>query len=102
MGTDAARTILGESRAFDAEEGLEMGFLTGVAGEPAWTALKDGIAESVKRLDLDARIALNTATVPDTRRDDMAALRKSVERPGLKFRIQAYVAELTSKRGKST
>lgn len=101
VGTDAARAILGESRTFDAEQGLEMGFLTGVAGEPAWTVLEAGITEAAGHLDADARAALNAATVPDTRSEDMAALRDSVERPGLKERIEAYVADFIKQRGDS-
>jgi enoyl-CoA hydratase len=101
VGPDTARAILGESRAFNAEQGLEMGFLTGVAGESAWTILEDGIAEVGQRLDTHSRVALNAATVADTRAEDMTALQKSVKRPGLKERIEAYVAKFVTRRGKS-
>ena len=101
VGPDTARAILGESRAFNGEQGLEMGFLTGVAGEPAWTVLEEGIAEVGQRLDAKSRAALNAATIPDTRAEDMAALQKSVMREGLKGRIEAYVAEFVTPRGKS-
>lgn len=101
VGPDTARAILGESRAFNAEQGLEMGFLTGVAGEPAWPVLEDGIADAGQRLDTQSRAALNAATIPDTRAEDMVALRKSVMRQGLKDRIEAYVAEFVTRRSKS-
>tara|TARA_Y100001934_G_scaffold273669_1_gene364362 strand:+ start:4342 stop:5088 length:747 start_codon:yes stop_codon:yes gene_type:complete len=101
VGTDTARAILVENRSFDAEQALEMGFLTGVADEPVWDILEERTAESARRLDPDVRAALNQATIPNTRAEDMAALRISVEQSGLKYRIQAYVAEFVTQRKSS-
>lgn len=101
VGPDTARAILGESRTFNAEQGLEIGFLTGVADQPAWTVREECIAEAGQRLDAKSRAALNAATIPDTRAEDMAALQESVMREGLKGRIGAYVAEFVTRRSAS-
>ena len=101
VGTDNARTVLGSNRTFDAEQALEMGFLTGVADEISWDSLIKGAAESARQLSLEARAALNQATIPDTRAQDMAALYKSVEEAGLKRRIEAYISEFVTGRKSS-
>ncbi len=93
VGTDTARAILGENLAFDAHQALEMGFLTDVVDEQAWDTIEERTIRSARHLSVQSRVALNQATIPDTREQDMAALRQSIEQAGLKRRIEIYVAE---------
>src|SRR6185437_2452086 len=70
VGTDAARSILSESRTFSAEEALANGFATGVACEEDWPRIVD---ESVRRsqiLTADSNRSLLRFTIADTGAQD--------------------------------
>jgi enoyl-CoA hydratase/carnithine racemase len=90
VGTDKARDILSASRVFDAEEALEIGFLTHIAPQEEWTAIVSGARAGCERLSFSAAAILHRNTVADTRAEDMAALARSVSTPGLKERIRQF------------
>lgn len=90
IGAGAARSIQNETRAFDAEEALGLGFATGLAGQEEWPALIEQAIDAATTLAPDATAALFHATVADTRAADMTDLVASASRPGLTARIQAY------------
>lgn len=92
IGADAARAILGESRAFDANEAHRLGFATEIAPRAEWPQIIAEAARTAQVLDPAAAAELFAATAVDTRHEDMAALVRSVMRPGLKHRIEAYLA----------
>jgi len=92
IGADAARAILGESRAFDANEAHRLGFVTEIALRAEWPQIIAEAARTAQVLDPAAAAELFAATAVDTRPEDMAALVRSVTRPGLKHRIEAYLA----------
>jgi enoyl-CoA hydratase/carnithine racemase len=92
IGADAARAILSESRAFDASEAHRLGFVTQIAPKADWSKVVAEAARTAQVLDPAAAAELFAATVVDTRAEDMAALERSVTCPGLKARIEAYLA----------
>jgi enoyl-CoA hydratase len=100
VGPDAAREILAETRTFEADEAMRLGFVTTVAGRDAWPDIEAGIFRSATALEPEARAALNAATLPDTRIADMASLDESIRRPGLVERIRAYQAKVRAAAGK--
>lgn len=92
IGADATRAILSESRTFDASEAHRLGFVTQIAPKTDWPEIIAEAARAAQVLDAAAAAELFAATVVDTRHDDMTALVRSVTRPGLKQRIEVYLA----------
>jgi len=90
IGNDAARRIQNETRTFDAEEAVRLGFATETAPDGDWPALAAATAEVAHTLAAEATAALYAATVRDTRAADMADLVASASAPGLRDRIRAY------------
>lgn len=90
IGSDRARDILSASRAFDAREALEIGFLARICERGEWEAIASGARERCEQLAPAAAAALHRHTVADTRAEDMAALARSVATPGLKERIRIF------------
>ena len=92
VGRDAALAILSESKVFQAEEALQSGFLTGVIGQDLWEELVGNLHASIGALPEPSFRRLLRLTRPDHRDADMAELACSVAEPGLKDRIQSYLA----------
>ena len=90
IGADAARDVLSTSRAFDAEEALDFGFLTQIAEMDEWDAVASSARACCELLAPFASAALHRHTLTDTRAEDMAALAESVSTPGLKERIRMF------------
>ena len=90
IGSDKARDVLSASRAFDADEALEIGFLTRVSPQTEWDGIAASARASCEQLAPSASAALHRNTVSDTRAADMAALAQSVSTPGLKERIRIF------------
>ncbi len=90
IGPDAARRILSESRHFDADEALAMGFATAVMEEADWPPTIKHLGLRAQALDWESHKHLLHLTVSDTRSEDMAALVESSTRPGLRERIIEY------------
>lgn len=98
IGDDAARRIQNETRSFDADEAVKLGFATETAPDTDWPGLIDESAEIAHTLSPEATAALYTATVRDTRAEDMAGLVASASAPGLRDRIRAYRDQTLKKR----
>ena len=90
IGGDAARALLATSKAFSADEGLRLGFLREIAAPEAWPALIGRAAAEAQQLSPAAAARLHTATVVDSRAEDLADLVRSAIEPGLKERIREY------------
>lgn len=90
IGADAARRIQNETRMFDADEAVTMGFATETAPATDWPGLIETTAEIAHTLSPEATAALYAATVRDTRAEDMADLVASASAPGLRERIRTY------------
>jgi len=90
IGGDAARALLASSKAFSTEEGLRIGFLREIAAPEAWPALIGRAAAEAQQLSPAAAARLHSATVVDSRAEDLADLVRSAIEPGLKERIREY------------
>jgi enoyl-CoA hydratase/carnithine racemase len=98
IGDDAARRIQNETRAFDVEEAVRLGFATETAPDTDWPDLIEAATEVAHTLSPAATAALYSATVRDTRDRDMADLVASASAPGLRDRIRAYRDKTLKKR----
>ncbi len=98
VGRDAARALLVQSRTFDAETALRLGFLTGIAEVEDWPARVDEVRQAAQTLSPASLERLLRLTREDRRDADLAELARSVAEPGLKARIAAYLAELAAAR----
>ena len=94
VGMDMARAIQNETRSFDADEAVHIGFATAIGAEADWPARVDVEAAAARTLQPDATGALFAATVRDTRSEDMADLVASAARTGLRDRILAYMESM--------
>lgn len=90
IGTDQARTLLSESRAFDAHAALNNHFLTALAGPVQWPEIVALAHTHAAQLSMAAFAAFHRQITPDTRVSDMSALAHSVSMPGIKDRIRLY------------
>lgn len=98
VGTDNARYLLGATRRFTAEEGLDLGFLTGIAGQNAWDQVIEDTMRDYCDLMPGATAVMLERTRVDSRDADMATLVRSAAEPGLKQRITAYIAAVRAAR----
>lgn len=94
IGADRAREVLLESRTFDADEAVRMGFLTGLADKANWGDAIATAERTAALLDPAAREALYRLTLPDTRAEDLSDLVQSAARPGLIQRMRHYRNQL--------
>jgi enoyl-CoA hydratase/carnithine racemase len=98
IGGDAARSLLETSRVFDAEEALRLGFAQQIRSEDEWLVVIEERLQVTTALSSHAQQTLLQRTRSDTRDADLAALVRSVSRPGLRERILAFL-EQSKKRG---
>ena len=98
VGDVAAVDLLETSRIFNADEALEVGFLTDIQPAENWASHIDGLAIDAGNLGDDAKTALLAATRDDSGLDhDLAALVRSAAKPGLADRMRAFVATQVKK-----
>lgn len=94
IGNVRARQIQIENRPVPAQEAEALGLVDELAEQEAWEGIVGDFAKSYTGLDPDVTAALADVTRPDTRDADLAALARSVARPGLKGRIAAFRAAM--------
>ncbi len=94
VGADAARSVLATSRIFEAEEALRMRFLTAMCEVDGWEDQIEHFSREAAALPADSLARMLSLTRADTGAEDMAALVDSLAEPGLKNRIEAYLASL--------
>jgi enoyl-CoA hydratase len=92
IGPVAARQIQIENRPVEASEALRLGLADALVDPAEWDDAVAGFAKSYTGLAADVTSALADVTRPDTRDADMAALARSVAKPGIKDRIAAFRA----------
>lgn len=92
VGTDAARSVLADSRIFAADEALKIGLATSVVEREEWPRIMKSAGERASLLEPVSRSLLLKLTAPDSRVADLGALVESASRPGLKDRILQYRA----------
>lgn len=100
IGKDAARNILETSRVFGAREAFDRGFLTEIREQDEWPEAIAHASASATDLPAESHRTLLARTVQDRRADDMDALVRSVSEPGLRQRIEAFVAA-SGRRGRT-
>lgn len=92
VGRDNALALLAGARVFEAEEAFDRGFLTGIAEPARWEGLVAEAAARVRAMPSGSLSALLRVTRAELGDQDLANLARSVAPPGLKRRIQAYLA----------
>lgn len=93
VGVDAARRFLETSPVFDADEARECGFINSVVRREAWTDVLEAARAAALHLPRDAQRLLLRRTVEDRRDEDLAALVRSAARPGVKARLEEFLAQ---------
>jgi len=91
VGREKARSILGSTRTFHAEEAAAMGFVHAVHDTAEWPSQIDAAIESAQVLDADTRANLYRVLDANRYDADLAELVRSAARPGLKDRIRQYL-----------
>jgi enoyl-CoA hydratase/carnithine racemase len=99
VGSDAARSVLIDTRCFDVEEAIEIGLIDELASPEAWDERIASAARAAAALDPTSRAELLRMSVPDTRAEDMASLVTTAGKPGLRDRIAAFRREQKVARG---
>jgi enoyl-CoA hydratase len=92
VGSQKACQILDSSATFDAAQAHAMGFATQLAEETAWPEVLKAALDTAGNLSPVARGMLYEALADHDYDRDMAALIRSLSVPGLKERIQGYLA----------
>jgi enoyl-CoA hydratase/carnithine racemase len=89
-GDETARRILLHNEELDAHDALACGLLSELSEQADPQARLDALLESTRRLDAAGLRGLLALTDADGADRDLAALVRSVARPGLHARIAAY------------
>ena len=100
IGYTHAQRLLVDTRVFEAEEALTIGFLTEVADFTEWPALIEQFRQSGSKVKKEYVARMFEITTPDTREADMRDLRESVSTPGLVQRIIEYRDQMRMRAGK--
>ena len=100
VGIDNALSILTNTRVFDSEEALKMGFLTHVSEKNDWAKHIEAAKKAGAALPHTDVRRMFKVVIPDTRAEDMADLKESVNKEGLIKRIVSYRESLRRRSGK--
>lgn len=100
VGEGAARRLLLAGATIEAAAALAMGFATQVVEPDGVAAAIDAARGAAARLDAPTVAALHGRTRRADDAGDLAALARSVARPGLKERILAYRAQVAAGRSR--
>lgn len=92
IGVDEACRLLETSAIFDSEEALRCGFIQEIQAADVWAEAITRASGAVLELPDYGQQLLYQHTRPDQRNADLAALVRSGAAPGLKIRIQAFLA----------
>ena len=98
VGDSAARQVLLAGQAVEAQRALELGLATAVIEEEAVDGAIGAVHAAATRLDAATVAALHGRTRHADDAGDLAALARSVARPGLKARVEAYRAKVAAAR----
>lgn len=94
IGRERARALLLTSKTFGADEALGVGFIDTILPQDQWADCIAHAAEEARTLAPAQVKVLLDVTTDDSRDRDLAELARAVAQPGLKQRIQAYLAAL--------
>ena len=102
VGIDNALSVLTNTRVFNSEEALKMGFLTYVSEKEDWARHIELAKAAGAALPHSHVRRMFQVVIPDTRAIDMADLKESVEEEGLIERIVNYRDSLRRRSGKKS
>lgn len=102
IGVDNALSVLTNTRVFDAQEALDMGYLTEIAPAGNWPERIEAAKHAGESLPGDYFGSMLNIVLPDTRQADLADLEESVTAPGLVERILEYRDRMRSRSGKKS
>ena len=100
IGHTHAQHLLVDTRVFEAEEALKIGFLTEVADFVEWPELIEKYRQAGSKVNQEFVAKMFDVTTPDTREADMRDLQESVSAPGLVQRIIEYRDQMRIQVGK--
>ncbi len=92
VGRDPALKVLMTSKVFEGEYALKIGFLTAISEPDEWGSIIAGLNETAGSLPKESFKRLLRITRLDHRDADLAELARSVAEPGLKKRVEDYLA----------
>src|SRR5690606_11564779 len=92
LGAERARYLLEDARPFGAQEARDLAFIHHEAAVDEWESIILQRAAVARALSPDARRRLYDLSGPCNPDRDLAELVRSAAKPGLKSRIQDYVA----------
>lgn len=98
VGDTAARQLLLAGQPIEASRALALGLATAVIEEDAAEGAIGAAHAAATRLDAPTVAALHARTRHADDAGDLAALARSVARPGLKARVEAYRAKVAAAR----
>jgi enoyl-CoA hydratase/carnithine racemase len=98
VGDGVARRLLSAGATIEAEAALAMGLATQVVGPEGVAGAIGAARDAATRLDAPTVAALHGRTRRVDDAGDLAALARSVARPGLKDRVVAYRAQVAAAR----
>ncbi|MBR0679702.1 enoyl-CoA hydratase/isomerase family protein [Roseomonas eburnea] len=98
VGDTAARQLLLAGGAVEAQRALDLGLATALIEEEATEGAIGAAHAAATRLDAATVAALHGRTRHADDAGDLAALARSVARPGLKARVESYRARVTAAR----
>ncbi len=101
VGVDNAIQVLIDTRVFNAQEALRMGFLTKIATVAEWPNYIEDAKRAGSTIAAEHVIRMFGLVIPDTRKEDMSDLIQSVRQPGLVKRITSYREKMRARVGKS-
>lgn len=98
VGADAARQLLTTSRVFDAAEAARIGFIGEIAAPETWGERIERATADAGVLSAESLARMLRLTRGDTTGGaDMAELVASISEPGLKARVETYIASIKPK-----
>ena len=92
IGFDQARRLQEVAATVDAPQAQALGMLSQIAPQAQWSECQADLSQTANNLDRSTRAFLGEALLASGDDQDMAALVRSVARPGLKARIAKYRA----------
>jgi enoyl-CoA hydratase/carnithine racemase len=99
VGDCTARALLLKGKVLDARTALSIGLATEVLPPESVAAALEAARHDATRLDAETVAMLHRRTRRADDAADLAALARSVARPGLKERVQRYRARVLAERG---
>ena len=100
IGSDNAQRMLINTPVVSAQEAHRIGFLTQIANQTEWPEIIEAAKQAGSAVKHEYVAKMIAMTTPDSRKQDMQDLKRSVDAPDLIGRIVAYRNAIRSQAGK--